>query len=200
MGLTRSPWRMSAIGFTLFIAMTIRSPTSQPPVPPSQQRRATELNLSAGEEKDSYEIYSMLLRTEMPPEWKVTAWAINQETQTFPVYAASYSDHFRRCLQEDQDSTYLTAIQDYAAKNKKRFVLERKFSLPQYELIGPRTNAPLIFTVSAVGFDPERTRAVVYVGHNCGGLCGGGQYHFLAKTNEQWRVDHEHGSPCSWVS
>ena len=51
--------RLSAIGFTLFLAMTIRSATSQPPVTPSQQRRATELKLTAGEEMGGMGVYEV---------------------------------------------------------------------------------------------------------------------------------------------
>jgi hypothetical protein len=55
--------------------------------------------------------------------------------------------------------------------------------------------------VSAVGFDPTKARAMVYVAHRCGGLCGRGTYHFMEKTDGQWREatikDLEN---CVWVS
>ena len=54
----------------------------QPPTPQSEKGGADELRLTAAEEKDSYEIYSILLRTEMPSDWHIAAWAIGQETQT----------------------------------------------------------------------------------------------------------------------
>jgi len=83
-------------------------------------------------------------------------------------------------------------IQDYVARNKKPAVLERKFDLPQYALIGPAEieeigkhwrprppgstsdreklvfplNSTVVFRFSAVGFNSGRTRALVYVAHN----------------------------------
>ena len=103
------------------------------------------------------------------------------------------------------------------AKTKKKLVLERKFDLPQYALIGPTEiraiqersrvaagfpfNASVIFHVSAVGFNRDGTRALVYVGHDCGSLCGGGGYHLLVKKDGQWQVDREYrGVTCVWGS
>jgi hypothetical protein len=55
--------------------------------------------------------------------------------------------------------------------------------------------------VSAVGFDPATTRAMVYVANRCGELCGSGTYHLLEKIEGLWRgaviKDLEH---CRWVS
>src|SRR5579862_2792030 len=159
----------------------------------------------------------MVLRSEMPPQWKITAWAIRHETQTFPNHGVNDGGSLGVCLDpsQDQKSIYLPLIEDYVAKNEKKLVLERKFNLPAYALIGPTEikaiqqrsrsadgfpfNTSLIFHVSAVGFNREGTRALVYVGHDCGSLCGGGQYHLLVKKDGQWQVDREyHGVSCAW--
>lgn len=56
-------------------------------------------------------------------------------------------------------------------------------------------------TVSAVGFDREKRRAMVYMAHSCGGLCGGGTHHLLEKVDGVWREAKVPGiSSCSWVS
>jgi hypothetical protein len=207
-----SPLRVAALAFSLMLPVATRSPAYQSPIPQSEQGSANELKLTVAEEKDSYEIYSMLLRTEMPPEWKITTWAITEETSTFPHIGSRNAGNVRECLNvsQDQESTYLPLIQDYVAKNNKKLVLERKFDLPQYSLIGVgRRNsgeanplsAPVIFHVSAVGFNRDGTRALVYVGHHCGSLCGGGRYHLLVKTLGVWSVDRDYrGMSCMWVS
>jgi hypothetical protein len=41
--------------------------------------------------------------------------------------------------------------------------------------------------VSAVGFDPTRTRAIVSVYQSCGGLCGSGTDWFMIKESGRWR-------------
>jgi hypothetical protein len=213
-----SLWRVSAVVFALLLPTAPRSVAYQPPVPQSAQVSADELNLTAAEENDSYEIYSMLLRTEMPPQWNIKARAIETETQTFPT-SASNDGTPGSCLEppQDQKSIYQPLIENYAAKNKTKLVLKRKFDLSQYALVGPEEiksirqrsrsasgfpfNATVVFHVSALGFDRDRTRALVYVGHNCGDLCGGGGYHFLMKRNGQWQVDREYrGLVCVWAS
>ena len=55
--------------------------------------------------------------------------------------------------------------------------------------------------VSAVGFNASKERAMVYMSHSCGLLCGGGSYHLLEQVDGAWR---EANLPtvwnCSWVS
>jgi hypothetical protein len=58
-----------------------------------------------------------------------------------------------------------------------------------------------IMTVSAVGFDPQRRRALVYMAHSCGLLCGGGAHHLLEKVDGVWREATVPGiSNCVWAS
>src|SRR5437879_4660933 len=66
-----APWRMSVFVLTLLLPMPSRSPAFQQPVRQSEQETGYELKLTPAEEKDSYEIYSMLLRTEMPPQGNI---------------------------------------------------------------------------------------------------------------------------------
>jgi hypothetical protein len=55
--------------------------------------------------------------------------------------------------------------------------------------------------VSAVGFDSTKTRAMVYVAHHCGGLCGGGTHHLMEKTDGQWgEAFIKDLTNCSWIS
>ena len=142
---------MPALVFTLLLPVANRSPAYPPPAPQSEQGSARDLKLTVAEAKDSYSIYSMLLRTEMPPELHTTAWTITQETQVF-------SDLDPASISECRKSIYQPLIQDYAAKNKKRLLLERKFDLPRYELVGWTSGelpsrGSVIFQVSAVGFN-----------------------------------------------
>ena len=54
-----------------------------------------------------------------------------------------------------------------------------------------------IITLSRVGFNKEKTQALVYVGISCGGLCGGGSFMFLEKRNGKWSI---RGNRNLWVS
>jgi hypothetical protein len=55
--------------------------------------------------------------------------------------------------------------------------------------------------VSSVGFDMSKTRAMVYMAHWCGTLCGGGSHHLLEKVEGVWREARIPGvSNCTWDS
>jgi hypothetical protein len=43
-----------------------------------------------------------------------------------------------------------------------------------------------IIVFSPVGFNPERTRAIVYSGDGCGLLCGEWNFHLFQKINGSW--------------
>src|SRR5437870_4731184 len=99
-----SQLRVFTFAFTLLLPIAIRSTAYQPQL---EQPNANELRLTAAQEKDSYEIYSILLRTELPRQWNITAWAIKQETQTFPISPTNDGTP-GACLQppQDQQSIY----------------------------------------------------------------------------------------------
>ena len=53
------------------------------------------------------------------------------------------------------------------------------------------------FVVSHVGLNLNKTEALLYIDHFCGGLCGGGDYVLLRKVNGAWRVVERH---MTWVA
>ena len=121
----RSSWLISAVALSLLLPLATRSQ----PIPV-----ASETQLPTADQKDSYEIYSMLLKTEMPPQWKIAEWTIQRETRTF--YGQQGAVDQCLVIPHDQESIYRPLVQDYVAKNGKKFTLERKFDLPDYALIG----------------------------------------------------------------
>jgi hypothetical protein len=54
--------------------------------------------------------------------------------------------------------------------------------------------------LSAVGFNSDRTFALVSVSHICGTLCAGGHYYLLHKQDGEWRAVEFPGGNCHWVS
>jgi hypothetical protein len=47
-------------------------------------------------------------------------------------------------------------------------------------------NSTSYLILSAVGFNPQRTIAVVFVDYRCGGLCGSARYYVLQKRAGDW--------------
>ena len=58
-------------------------------------------------------------------------------------------------------------------------------------------NAPGIFVVSRIGFNPDHTEAILYVGKSCGTLCGDGMYVWLVKRDGAWVVQ---GRTSIWIA
>ncbi|HYX40364.1 MAG TPA: hypothetical protein VE821_01640, partial [Pyrinomonadaceae bacterium] len=59
------------------------------------------------------------------------------------------------------------------------------------------THAAGLYGLSAVGFDRERTQALVYFWNACGGTCGSGSYVLLEKHDGKW---HEVNRMGLWIS
>jgi len=180
------------------------------------------LVLSEEETEDSYAIYSMLLKEELK-DWHLKRYAIEEWTGDM---RARPNDPL--CLKptEEKQATYQEEFEDFLRKNRSRHQLAHRFSLDDYLLLSPEEskhvarlfsgesdshrsdddrrlyhNINAIFTVSEVGFNRDHTRAIAYVGHVCGNLCGGGEYHLLVKRDGKWQKDPDFkGTACAWVS
>jgi hypothetical protein len=54
-----------------------------------------------------------------------------------------------------------------------------------------------IMSLSRVGFNPSKTQALAYVGNECGGLCGIGNFFLLRKESGKWRIQTQLNA---WIS
>lgn len=166
---------------------------------------------AAYENADAYEIFSAILPTEWPLRVAhAKRLVIRRETQTYQM-----------CLRPDAEwaETVGSAISDYLKVNEKPWLLQPKLSIETpYEFMTtaefkttmdhggwegfysqhPKSGG--LIELSAVGFNRDKTVAVVYMAHWCGSLCAGGSFHVLEKKDGKWtRMDWK-GARCSWVS
>ena len=109
------------------------------------------------------------------------------------------------------------ALKDYLLVNLSPWLLQQKFDTDlSYELVSneqllsvlsnhqweifearyPESRGWVAF--SAVGFNQDRTVAVVHVSHSCGELCGTAGFHVLKKKNDVWIPVEFEGWGC-WV-
>lgn len=107
-------------------------------------------------------------------------------------------------------------IEDFNSNNEKAHLLKRKFTFAgKYELVSesrinkifkaggwkaleetyPKSNGYIRF--SRVGFNKDKTRALIYYETRCGSECGSGNYGFFVKENGKWIV--EAAAPL-WIS
>jgi hypothetical protein len=162
------------------------------------------------EDEEAYEVYSAILPSEWPLGDAHAKTAIIQSETKF----------FEMCLRPESQwqEKVGPAISDYVRLNAKPLRLQPKIKIGvAYQLILAeelKTNSnsgwEAFFQrypdsrgwieLSAVGFNANKTVAVVYMGHHCGALCGGGGFHVLEKRNSRWvRLDWQ-GSGCFWAA
>ncbi|HVG29830.1 MAG TPA: hypothetical protein VM864_09045 [Pyrinomonadaceae bacterium] len=160
---------------------------------------------------DAYEVYSTIL----PSEWPLRV----ANAKTLVIMSATKG--YQMCLSPEKESEKVigTAISDYVKLNEKTWLLQRKFSLETpYTTLGSdelkaalerggwdgfykqHPNSGGWIELSAVGFNADKTAAVVYMGHSCGMLCGGGGFHVLRKKEAKWIPLEWKGRACGWAS
>jgi hypothetical protein len=164
-------------------------------------------------DRESYAVYAAVIPQEGPARH---AWRIVLRQETVTNWGCVPQG---RPLQEE----WKPVMDDFVLRNLRPSVLLAGFDIGVQYLLVPTAEINAAFKdledgdwrifhaqypesggfieVSAVGFDPNKTRALVYVAHHCGGLCGGGTHHFLRKYDGHWlpaRVPDLQN--CQWAS
>lgn len=173
---------------------------------------------AAIQDPEAYAVYASLI----PQEWTVTAahatrLVVQRETATY-----------NRCLPSGGplETDWRPVMQSFKDENARDRVVLPDRDLQYPYLVVPRSEILALFKaaatdpafgwrafyrrypdsggysqLSAVGFDAAKTRALVYISHHCGSLCGGGMHHFLQKTDGVWRPVQLPGiTQCIWAS
>jgi hypothetical protein len=189
------------MGFVVIAALAFLFSATQP-----QQSPTTDVYESA----DAYQIYSLLLPREQSWRFATGTLVIQQETTSYKVVAGG-------CFTDEANEKFKEAFSDYNAVNGKRWVLQRRFEIEKpYELVSKDKIKMLtakpdwgdflkqypgsggVFTMSSVGFNKDKTLAVVHTGSGCPGLCGRWSFHLLQKVDGKWK--EVNGARCIAMS
>jgi hypothetical protein len=108
-------------------------------------------------------------------------------------------------------------LKDYAEQYRDPKLLTRNFHIEvPYELVPKQEIWPFLksernsdafqpssrgyYWFSAVGFDHQKTHAIVQMNYLCGGFCGGGRPHFFLKKNGKWSEVTVNAEVMVWAS
>lgn len=157
---------------------------------------------------DAYEIYSLLLPREQSYGFAKGTLVIQQETLPVKLDDCGFAP--------EAVTAFKDAIEDYKRRTEPMF-LQRKFEIENpYELVDTETIGTLIndynwndfykrypdsggvIRMSAVGFNRQKTLAIVYMGSTCGSQCGLRDFHLLKKIDGRWKLAP--GVRCGMVS
>jgi hypothetical protein len=166
---------------------------------------------------DAYQVFSALM-SRQGSSGPANTLIIQQETVP---HLQGPSDQFpegpEACIFPDVALKFKDAIADYKRVNQKRWLLQRNFHTDDpYELVTSDTLNVLFgngdwdgfykrypssggfITLSAVGFNRDKTRAILYGGNSCGSLCGSWSFELLEKVDGKWKMVP--GVSCHTVS
>ena len=168
----------------------------------------TETNPQVYTDTEAYRVYSVLLPQEESAELTTGTLLIREESE---LNAEPES-----CLTKEDKQRFAEAIADYKSINRKSWLLQRRFDVQYaYEIVNAQTIDLLLkqngwealekrypgsagyIIFSAVGFNREKTLAVVYSGTDCGTVCGRWAVHLLEKVGDEW---HRIPDRCTTVS
>ncbi len=156
---------------------------------------------------DAYDVYSAIVPT-LPIYQSAGTVVVQRETAPNNDLGTP-----RQCLHGDKQfqDDYAEVFDDYEQENRSAKLLEPNFDFDKpFDFIsiddfvrpaatrGRTGNAWGAFfhrfpdsggyvVVSAVGFNSEKTAAVLYVGRKCGPDCGGGSYHLMENRDGKWQ-------------
>jgi len=182
-------------------------------------RFVTDSQLETYTEPEAYEIYAVLLPRELPGEWgSIRLVVIKQE-----IDSPQGSSEKDLCIHGGRKfrKSWGSVLKNFLEVNQSAKQLVRRFPIDKPYVLVPATVINSFFEkgaggwkafyarypdsggyieVSAVGFNAEGTKALVEVSHDCGGLCGGGTYHFLEKRAGKWEEVRVPATSCAWAS
>ena len=175
----------------------------------------------------AYEVYSAVLSSSKDEQiLKSKNLVIRRETlRDFGALLDTEPAPDSICLRPDAESAKIigTAVEDYLKVNKTKRLLQKKFKLKvPYKLVDSETIVSIInpltenedwkkfykqypdsggfIDLSAVGFNADKSVAVVSQGRWCGKLCGEGEYYVLQKKDGKWIPLEWKGDFCNWIS
>lgn len=197
---------------------------SAPPQPSTAAKRAEPFQI----EDEEYAVYSALINKDLKDsegqERRKDAGErvliINESTSLWEGFVVDESKNFFEELKRSSQELQPETVNDLQVKSNDTSKLERKFSIKIKYLLVKDEEIDALFkddvmggweafhrkypkssgflTLSRVGFNEDKTQALVYKGWSCGGLCGGGSYILLTKKKGVWVVGP--GIGPTWVS
>jgi hypothetical protein len=156
---------------------------------------------------EAYQVYSAII-SKVSPNPETNTWFIRIDT--LPT-DRSLDDQAREQWKQTRGAD--TALDDYLKVNGNTWLLQRKFTLPNPYRLVTRDQLKAMFPphfrggnfgelwleLSGVGFNADKTVAVVYMDHVCTSqcCCAEGNCYVLQKQNGKWKVSSKTG--C-WIS
>ncbi len=147
---------------------------------PQQKKEKAPSSSRTYDDPEGYQLLSLVMENE----------ASDQKLREVAIFRHASE----RALCNEIPEEFRVAAHDPAPGSRAGLQFKRKFSLThRYRLTWDFTD----FAISAVGFDPLRTHAVISVIYACGQMCSSGSTYLFRKTTHGWE---QTGQVCHTLS
>jgi hypothetical protein len=134
---------------------------------------------------EEYEVYSALVEEVLVTEASASGPVPIRDRSGCPKFVVEMAS----C---GIDAVRPETWEDFKAKNSQDYQLEERFNLSvDYDLVNERDDpgARGIVGLSRVGFDPEKSQALIHLDEIAGWYISSGSFVLLVKENGAWRVE-----------
>jgi hypothetical protein len=151
-------------------------------------------------EPEAYAVYSAILTQHY------ASWFKGKD----PVLISSYTrlepqgHQGSNCRERAKDKKTVQDLLEQLLSEKESFQISPKLRVPgKYQMVRRSAQVrenqePGLVFFSNVEFSPDRSKAMILVGHNCGGLCGNGFVWILDKHGGRWSLAKDQLN-CGWI-
>lgn len=164
-----------------------------------------EKEIEAYEDRDAYEVYVAALALNRPHQDSIQNAKLLLFEEEIEAWLSDRAEWSGIKLSRRARKEWQPVLEDYIRANQTPRRLIRGFSLETPYVVVPKgeieacrgkdfwkafrerfPGAEGYISFSSVGFNHDRSKAIVQVDHSCGPLCGGGLPHFLEKKDGKW--------------
>jgi len=153
---------------------------------------------------EAYRVYSALLSSKYFAKETTLRYVIEAETtspqeffsECFPSQADLGLSDWQTFLDLKKEGQVVRTLENHFEPTARYQVVPRSLLEPQlndggvlwggFEKYYP--DSPGIISISPVGFNESKDRALVYVSFTCGVLCGGVHFYTLEKCGNSWKI------------
>lgn len=182
----------------------------------SPQSPAKTPRLRTFTNREAYKVYAALLPGN---------WSFGKPPAKYLVMQQETDTGFDRGCSPNLHGSWADVLNDYRHENRTPRLLSSRIPIEIPYSLAPPVEMTDIFSVpvtspleawnrfysrypgsdgfiafSAVGFNRDKTKALVYVARRWGSTCGEGGYEFLVKRDGKWVKADINAPDCGWIS
>ena len=169
---------------------------------PTQSRRILAQASEVIDDPEVYAVYASVLPARFSSgDTDLTRVAVLQETRSHMNCLPQFGQEWNPVVEnyKQENARVRTLLPGFNLGLPYTLVAPAILSSPDAQTYARYPNGKLL-SLSAVGFDETKTRALVTVQYACGFNCGGGWHILKQKDGGRWVQPKDNVPTCTWIS